>query len=290
MAHERVGNADMPHLEDILEALTAGRRMSVCVTDLTGILRYEKLGISEKYRIHSSHFCSDTAKSTSKGLALCLECKDKANRLAKEGECFCGRCRFGICEAVCPVIFDGRVRCIVYCGGYDTGGNEGLSKLKSACAKAGVAFESAVRAFEESTEKAKSDEPYMKVARFVGDCICRILEEASYGNKMPTESFTEYIRRYSYLEYASELSLEVFSKMLFVNPKHLGRLFKRDTGVSFKRFLSDLRLEKAKGLLETSDMNITEIALSVGFGSAAYFNRVFREKYGKTPSDMRGGV
>lgn len=282
-----MSGADMPPLEDILEAVTAGRRMSVCVTDLMGILRYEKLGISEKYRIHSSHFCSDTAKSTSRGLALCLECKDKANRLAKEGKFFCGRCRFGVCEAVCPVIFEGRVRCIVYCGGYDTGENEGLAKLKSACAKARVAFEPAVRTFEENTEKAESDEPYMKIARFIGDCIRRILSEASYGNKMPAESFTDYIRRYSDLEYASELSLEMFSRMLFVNPKHLGRLFKRDTGVSFKRYLSNLRLGKAKWLLETSDMSVTEISLSVGFGSAAYFNRVFRDKYGCTPTDLR---
>lgn len=79
----------------------------------------------------------------------------------------------------------------------------------------------------------------------------------------------------------------MFSRMLFVNPKHLGRLFKRDTGVSFKRYLSNLRLGKAKWLLETSDMSVTEISLSVGFGSAAYFNRVFRDKYGCTPTDLR---
>lgn len=276
-------------LEPLLDALTAARRMRICVTDLSGIMRYEKLNISWRYRTHTSRFCEAAAKSTSSGLALCLECKEKSNAAACEGKCFSGRCRFGICESVCPVEYDGRVRCIVYCGCYDTENDRtvGESKLKSACARAGIPEEDAMRIFGECTEKASSHEPYMKIAAFVAEYIRRLLCEQAQTNRLQTESYTDYIRRYTSLEYTSNLSLDTFSRILFVNPKHLGRLFIRDTGKSYRKYLSDLRLEKALRLIMTTDRSITDIALSVGFANVTYFNRVFRERYGTSPGNMR---
>ena len=280
---------ELTPLEPLLDALTAARRMRICVTDLSGIMRYEKLNISWRYRTHTSRFCEAVAKSTSSGLALCLECKEKSNAAACEGKCFSGRCRFGICESVCPVEYDGRVRCIVYCGCYDTENDRtvGESKLKSACARAGIPEEDAMRIFGECTEKASSHEPYMKIAAFVAEYIRRLLCEQAQTNRLQTESYTDYIRRYTSLEYTSNLSLDTFSRILFVNPKHLGGLFIRDTGKSYRKYLSDLRLEKALRLIMTTDRSITDIALSVGFANVTYFNRVFREKYGMSPGNMR---
>ena len=127
----------------------------------------------------------------------------------------------------------------------------------------------------------------MKIAAFVAEYIRRLLCEQAQTNRLQTESYTDYIRRYTSLEYTSNLSLDTFSRILFVNPKHLGRLFIRDTGKSYRKYLSDLRLEKALRLIMTTDRSITDIALSVGFANVTYFNRVFREKYGTSPGNMR---
>ncbi len=67
----------------------------------------------------------------------------------------------------------------------------------------------------------------------------------------------------------------------------LFRKLKALTGKSATRFIRTIRLEKAKELLENTDMNIAEIAFETGFGSAAYFSRVFQEEYGMAPSSAR---
>lgn len=61
------------------------------------------------------------------------------------------------------------------------------------------------------------------------------------------------------------------------------RSFKKKYGVSPKNYLIDLRLEKAKKMLEEPDRNCTQVALECGFSSTAQFSTMFREKYGITP-------
>lgn len=65
------------------------------------------------------------------------------------------------------------------------------------------------------------------------------------------------------------------------------RSFKKKYGVSPKNYLIDLRLEKAKKMLEEPDRNCTQVALECGFSSSAQFSTMFREKYGITPQKIR---
>ena len=62
--------------------------------------------------------------------------------------------------------------------------------------------------------------------------------------------------------------------------------FKKEYGVSPKSYLIDLRLEKAKTLLESNEQNCTQIAYTCGFSNAAQFSTMFRLKYGITPKDF----
>ena len=67
----------------------------------------------------------------------------------------------------------------------------------------------------------------------------------------------------------------------------LFRKLKALTGKSATRFIRSIRLEKAKGLLETTDLSISEVAYQTGFGSAAYFSKTFQEEFGAAPSEVR---
>ncbi|MEL6638348.1 MAG: ATP-binding protein [Bacteroidota bacterium] len=60
------------------------------------------------------------------------------------------------------------------------------------------------------------------------------------------------------------------------------------TGKSTSIYLRSLRLHRAKALLLTTDLNVTEIAYEVGFRDPKYFSRTFAEEFGKSPSKMRG--
>jgi transcriptional regulator GlxA family with amidase domain len=59
------------------------------------------------------------------------------------------------------------------------------------------------------------------------------------------------------------------------------------TGKSATRFIRNIRLEKARTLLETTNMTVSEVAYETGFGSAAYFSRVFQEEFGVPPSGIK---
>jgi len=61
------------------------------------------------------------------------------------------------------------------------------------------------------------------------------------------------------------------------------------TGLSFNLYVRSLRLRKAKELLQTSEMNVSEVAWEVGFNDPKYFSRVFAEEFGVRPSDLKTG-
>jgi transcriptional regulator GlxA family with amidase domain len=70
-----------------------------------------------------------------------------------------------------------------------------------------------------------------------------------------------------------------------LSPSRLRELFKDQTGTSLARYRRELRLERAKHLLEATFLSIKEIAASVGLTSVGHFVSDFKKAYGMTPSE-----
>ena len=87
----------------------------------------------------------------------------------------------------------------------------------------------------------------------------------------------------------SFLNSEFLAKLMRMSDTQLYRKLKALTGKSTAIFIRHIRLQKAKELLETTDLNISEIAYDTGFNDPAYFSRVFKEEYGVSPRRLRGG-
>lgn len=84
-----------------------------------------------------------------------------------------------------------------------------------------------------------------------------------------------------------DLTVEGVGRDLGMNTDKISSLLKKHTGLTFKPFLNQLRMEKARELLETTEEQITLIAESAGFNSPSHFNRVFKNQTGQTPSEYR---
>jgi YesN/AraC family two-component response regulator len=67
-------------------------------------------------------------------------------------------------------------------------------------------------------------------------------------------------------------------------------MIKKATNFTFKELLQEKRLNKAKELLDRSQIPITEIVEEVGYDNISYFYRIFKNKYGKTPKQFREQV
>jgi AraC-like DNA-binding protein len=66
----------------------------------------------------------------------------------------------------------------------------------------------------------------------------------------------------------------------------LYRKLKNLTSLAGNEFIRSIRLQQAKILLETAQLNISEIAYQVGFNDPAYFTRAFKKQYGRTPKSF----
>jgi AraC family transcriptional regulator len=87
-----------------------------------------------------------------------------------------------------------------------------------------------------------------------------------------------------------ELPLEELAAAAYLSPFHFARLFKKVTGASPHAYLAALRVERAKNLLATTDLSITEIATRVGYASSSHFSKAFRQATALTPRAFRAAV
>ena len=84
-----------------------------------------------------------------------------------------------------------------------------------------------------------------------------------------------------------DLSLTAVAKAVNTSTFYFCKLFKRTTGLNFTEYLSQVRVEKAKGLMPNPNLRISEIAYGVGFQSLTHFNRVFKRITGQSPTGYR---
>jgi AraC family transcriptional regulator of adaptative response / DNA-3-methyladenine glycosylase II len=87
-----------------------------------------------------------------------------------------------------------------------------------------------------------------------------------------------------------EGSVEQLAARLGIGPRHLARLFHKHIGASPVQTAKTVRLQRAKRLLNDSDLGMTEIAFRAGFKSLRRFNSAFRELYDRSPAPLRRSV
>jgi AraC-like DNA-binding protein len=85
----------------------------------------------------------------------------------------------------------------------------------------------------------------------------------------------------------SSLTIQQVAEEMGVSYSNFRKLFKEHTGLSPATYQQDLRLQRAKELLTTTDASIKEIAYRLNFDSPDYFSAKFKQKTGRKPSELR---
>jgi AraC family transcriptional regulator len=86
---------------------------------------------------------------------------------------------------------------------------------------------------------------------------------------------------------SEELRVEDMARTAMFSKFHFTRIFQRVTGISPGRFLSAVRLQEAKRLLLTTEWNVTDISLRVGYNSVGTFSTRFTKSVGLSPTAYR---
>jgi AraC-like DNA-binding protein len=84
-----------------------------------------------------------------------------------------------------------------------------------------------------------------------------------------------------------QLVIQDLARAVNLSSGRLAHLFKSEIGVSPQRYLNNVRLKKAKELLESGMLSVKEIAAEIGFPNVSSFCRSFRACYGTTPREYR---
>jgi AraC-like DNA-binding protein len=87
--------------------------------------------------------------------------------------------------------------------------------------------------------------------------------------------------------YGEPLTLDDLAQSVMVSKYHFLRVFSRVTGVTPGRFLTAVRLQEAKRLLLSTDLNVADVAAQVGYSSTGSFTRRFTESVGLSPTQYR---
>ncbi len=100
-------------------------------------------------------------------------------------------------------------------------------------------------------------------------------------------SVSQKVLEYIHTGFKNELSLGILAEKLSFTPNYIGRVFLKDTGVSFNTYLNRIRLRYACNMLLFSDIPVNQIGIMSGYSSVEYFFYIFKKEFSLTPQKYR---
>ncbi len=146
------------------------------------------------------------------------------------------------------------------------------------------------RIFEDSISPASFDENIADIGYkyYLCGLIHQIFGLLLRGDAEKRVAAEDYVRRAVSViesEYHHELSVETIASKLHLNRSYFSELFKRETGISPHKYLTDYRMKKAAELLTKRGFSVSVTALSVGYPDVFVFSRAFKGYFKISPTD-----
>lgn len=90
--------------------------------------------------------------------------------------------------------------------------------------------------------------------------------------------------------FRERVDLVTAARRCHMSASHFSRVFKREQGMTFSRYLVEYRIRRACDLLNEAHRSVKEVGFDVGFNDAAYFSRTFRRCVGMCPTEYQSGA
>ncbi|MBU5349458.1 AraC family transcriptional regulator [Paenibacillus lautus] len=118
-------------------------------------------------------------------------------------------------------------------------------------------------------------------------CIARLYDERERSEVQQSEFYIKRSVDFLHQNYDRNIQVKDVAAEVNLHPGYLHRVFRRGTGRTITEYLTMIRMEKAKMLLEQTDIPIHEISDYVGVGSRQYFHMLFKKYTETTPVEYR---
>lgn len=125
---------------------------------------------------------------------------------------------------------------------------------------------------------------------YIVDLFQKVMSIRDQCVREQDSDIVEMAKKYIKENYSNEeLSLNLVASEVNVSPNHLSAMFSQKTGHTFVRYLTDVRMNKAKELLKCTNMRSNEISEEIGYKDPHYFSHLFKKHQGCTPMQYREG-
>ncbi len=109
----------------------------------------------------------------------------------------------------------------------------------------------------------------------------------SGGDKISGVLYVRKAIKYIHKMFDNEISIDDIGKHVGVHSAYLQRIFKAKTGMSLLEYITGLRMEKARMLLENTALPVVDVAITVGFNSRQHFAHTFKKSFGVSAREYR---
>ena len=142
---------------------------------------------------------------------------------------------------------------------------------------------------------AKKDESESKITTQVGTKIILlqfilemwkkgfVIENDTSGRNTVEKEMVSYIQQH----FTGKISLREFGEQFHLSEKYISRYFKEHFHITLSQYVTYLRLEHAKQLLQDTDIPVTDLAMQSGYQNVSYFIRSFQKAYAVSPLKYR---
>ncbi len=125
-----------------------------------------------------------------------------------------------------------------------------------------------------------------ELSEYLTNIGCNICKLAPQDEK--AKDIVEIMMEYAATHFNQDITVkEMAENILFMNSAYVSHVFAEKQGISFSSWLKNLRMQKARELLEDSQLSVTEIAFMSGYNDTSQFIRVFKAENGVTPNKYR---
>ena len=231
-------------------------------------------------------FCSFIQNSSERELSKCEQCdKNACERALKSGEPIIYKCHHNLIEAVSPLYNFGILTGFLMMGQIRVKG-EGIDPMLLALANLGKQdFEAREICAEIPAVKEEMIKSYVNIMT-----ICASYLTLSNSVTASKASVGQLTMRYISENFTEHISIKDICEAVGYSKSTILASFKKEYSTTVNNYLTSLRLERSKKMLENQNTTINEIALRCGFSDQSYFSKVFSAKYGITPTDYRKDV
>lgn len=138
--------------------------------------------------------------------------------------------------------------------------------------------------FSEAADDCSSaNELFQLLNKTITDSLSRVLEDKKQMNTKPIRMAKQYIES----NYMKPLTLDEVSSVVGFNTTYFSTVFKKETGITFLEYLSNVRMNRSKELLRETNKNIAAICEEVGYSDVKYFTRSFIKHTSLKPNEFR---